>query len=215
MAWTFVVTGSLVTILVAAIYTYGGLPLIIKLVNRPVIAPTTEEYAIYSDFIDSLFSSDQPFRMDQQIGPNSIVYIEDTTSYLENSHPLPPLLGVDAFGPRQDYYQENNKPWRLQPRFHIRLRWALVRPGAMDFRSPFGNWTRAVEKDPSKAFPYPKSEGPFPEHPEVCGVLQLSRVGAWTGGAGRQRWPIRSCAEPFAAKAVMMSCFKKRESIGK
>lgn len=177
LGWILAVTGSFAAILVVVIYVYGGLPLIIKLVNRPVSAPTAEEYALYSDFIDSLFSSDQPFRMGQQIRPNSIVYIEDTTSYLENFHPLPPLLGVDAFGPSQDYYQENNTPWRLQPRFHTRLKWALVRPGAMDFTASFENWMRSVKKDPSKASPYPKASGPFPESPKVCGVLQLSRVG--------------------------------------
>lgn len=177
LAWTLVVTGSLATILVVAIYAYGGLPLIVKLVNRPVGAPTAEEYAVYSDFIDLFFSSDQPFRMDQQIGPHSIVHIVNETAYLEHFHPLPPPLGVDAFGPEQDYYQQNQKPWHLQPRFHPRMKWALVRQGGMDFANSFKSWMRSVEKDPSKAFPYPKPEGPFPGNPDVCGVLQLSRVG--------------------------------------
>ena len=177
LAWTSVVTGSLGIILAVAIYAYGGLPLIIKLVNRSVSAPTAEEYAVYSDFIDSLFSSDQPFRMDLQIDPNSTVYIEDTTSYLENFRPLPPLLGVDAFGPGQDYHQQDATPWRLQPRFHPHMKWALVRPRAIDFATSLKTWMRAAEKDPSKALPYPKPSGPFPENPEVCGVLQLSRVG--------------------------------------
>ncbi|HXH50426.1 MAG TPA: hypothetical protein VNM47_13875 [Terriglobia bacterium] len=57
------------------------------------------------------------------------------------------------------------------------MKWALVRPGAMDFANSLESWMRSVEKDLSKAFPYPKPEGPFPEKPEVCGVLQLSRVG--------------------------------------
>jgi hypothetical protein len=161
-AWTLVLTGGLAIILVVALYSYGGLPLLIKLVNRPVSAPTAEEYAVYSDFIDSLFSSDQPFRMDQRIGPNSVVSIEDTTTYLEDFRHLPPLLGVDAFGPGQDYYQQNAKPWSLQPRFHPRMKWVLVRPGAIDFATSLKHWMRAAENDPSKAFPYPKPSGPFP-----------------------------------------------------
>lgn len=60
---------------IATLYSYGGLPLIIKIVDRPVGEPTAEDYAVYSAFIDGFFSSDQPFRMDQQIGPNSVVYV--------------------------------------------------------------------------------------------------------------------------------------------
>ena len=160
---------------IAGLYLYGGLPLFIRIVNRPVGPPTDEEYAVYSTFIDSLFSSDQPFRMDQQISPNSIVYILNRTYHFENLHPLPPLLGVDAFGPDQDFYLQNKKSWHLQPNFHTRIRLELVPPEAT-------NGMGRVDREPlsrgrSKWLPHPIPRGPFPERPEVSGVLQLSRVG--------------------------------------
>jgi len=150
VALSLAVVVLLLVVVVFALYLHGGLPLFIRLANRPVSEPTTEEYAVYSAFIDNLFSSDQPFRLDQEITPDSIVYIADETIRLYTSHPLPPLLGVDAFGPDQDFYQQNVRPWRLRPSFHTRMKWALVRPGAA---------------------------GPFPENPAICGVLHFSRVG--------------------------------------
>jgi hypothetical protein len=160
---------------IAVLYMYGGLPLFIKIVNRPVGSPSDEEYAVYSTFIDSLFSSDQPFRIDQQIGPDSVVYIVNRTFHLENLHPLPPVLGVDAFGPDQDFYQQNTKPWRLQPKFHTRIRLVLVPPEATN---GVGRADREpLSRDPSKWLPHPIPAGPFPKNPEVSGVLQLSRVG--------------------------------------
>lgn len=77
VAWTLAVTGGVAAIGILTLYLYGGLPPFISLANRPVSEPTAEEYDVYSSFIDSFFSSRQPFRMDQQIGPGSVMYIED------------------------------------------------------------------------------------------------------------------------------------------
>lgn len=168
-----------------ALYLYGGLPLLIRLVNRPVTKPTTEEYAVYSAFIDDFFSSRQPFRLDQQIGANDVVYIADETSQLESRPTLPPLLGVNAFGPEQDFYSQNAKSLRLQSLFHSRFKWALVEASIMRRAGSFG--AEELSAPPQKGdawrwLPHPRRTGPFPENPAARGVLQFSRVGFdWRG----------------------------------
>jgi len=176
-AWALAATGSLVCVFVVLLYLHQAPPLLIRLVNRPACEPTEEEYAVYSDFIDSLFSSDQPFRTDEQIGPDSLLYIIDETAPLRSFHrlpPVPPLLGVDAFGPDQDFYQQNARPWHLKPSFHPRMKWALAPAGATNRAGEF--------RDAA-----------------VRGVLQLSRVGLdWRRHTGTLSYTYRcgmSCGQ--------------------
>ena len=88
---------------------------------------------------------------------------------------MPPLLGVDAFGPEQDFYRQNAKTWCLRPNLHTRIKLQLVAPEAMNGvgfvdREP-------LSRDPPKWLPHPIPEGPSPKRPEAAGVLRLTRVG--------------------------------------
>ena len=182
---TLAIAGGLFLLTGIALYLYGGLPLFIKLANRPVSEPTAEEYAVYSAFIDNFFASNQPFRLDEQITSESIVYIEDRTPAVENRLSLPPVLGVNAFGPDYDFDQQNARSWPLSPRFRTHMKWALVEVGMMNRATSYGAEklsATARTADPLDWLPHPRPAGPFPDNPAVTGVLQLSRVGFdWRG----------------------------------
>jgi hypothetical protein len=189
-AWILAFTCGVTVLLVVGLYLCGGPPLFINLVNRPATEPTAEEYAVYSNFIDDLFFSNQPFHQDQRISLRSVVAIVNRTSSTDGFHPPPHmlpmsvssffssrLLGVDAFGPGHDFDLQNARSWQLQPQFHSRMKWILVQPGAMVVASGSGLEKLGKKEDLWQWLPHPSPQGPFPEKPEVCGVLELSRVG--------------------------------------
>ena len=110
--------------------------------------------------MDGFFFSDQPFRANQSISQDSVVYIVDETLPMKDPGSILPL-DVVALGPNdmgEDFYHQNTQSWRLQPRFHTRLGISLV--GSDMLRH-------------ARSFP----AGPVPDNSSVSSVLQLSRAG--------------------------------------
>lgn len=88
--WLFTVatTGALGAGFV--LYSLGMLPTHPFWWERSLMAPSSEDYAAYSAFMDDFFSSNQPFRIDQDIGPNNIVLVASET--LTSRNPSDPIL---------------------------------------------------------------------------------------------------------------------------
>src|SRR5215813_10714398 len=80
-----------------AIFQYG-LPFIASWLHRPVTEPMAEDYAVYSAFLDGFFSSNQPFKADQIIGPDSVVYVVGETLPIRSPGSILPL-DIVALGP--------------------------------------------------------------------------------------------------------------------
>ena len=93
------------------------------------MAPSSEDYAAYSGFVDDFFSSRQPFRADQSLSPDNVVLITAETSTMKNtSDPILPLE-VAALGPEdmgQDFFCQNAKSWHLEAQFRSQLKCAVV-----------------------------------------------------------------------------------------
>jgi hypothetical protein len=146
-----------------------------------VAAPSSDEYAVYSAFVDGFVFSDQPVRVDTRIALDGVVYVVDETLPIKNPGSILPLE-IAALGPNdmgEDFFRENNLAWRLQPRFHARVRVSLVgasaaRGIALSAKGP---------ADPSAQSREPKSApnaGPavaFSDELAIPGVLRLSRAG--------------------------------------
>ena len=151
--------------------------------QRPLVPPTSEDYAAYSAFVNDFFSSKQPFRADQSIGPNNIVLLVSETLTIKNpSDPILPL-GVVALGPEDmgvDFFRQNAKSWQLEARFLTHLK-CIVVDKHMLYRAAnagseeLGDLTK--KGDEGKWLPHASPTGPFSENPQVSGVLQFSRLG--------------------------------------
>jgi|ERR1035437_5507385 hypothetical protein len=167
---------------VTVVHMYGLPPVIAALLSRPVTEPTSEDYAVYSAFVDGFFFSDQPFRADQSISQDSVVYIVGATLQMKSPGAILPL-DVVALGPNdmgEDFFRQNTRTWRLQPRFHTRLGVLLVGNDMVHRAGPFG--MEQLFEQPKKGgelkwLPHASPAGPFPDNPSVSGVLQLSRAG--------------------------------------
>src|SRR5215472_5170739 len=111
------------------LYSRGALPIHPSWWKRPVVAPSAEDYAAYSGFVDDFFSSRQPFRADQSISSDNIVFIAAETSTMKNTaDPILPLQ-VAALGPEdmgQDFFRQNANSWRLGAQFRSHLACAVV-----------------------------------------------------------------------------------------
>jgi hypothetical protein len=163
------------------IYLYGP-PFIASLLHRQVTEPAAEDYAVYSGFVEGFFSSNQPFKADQSISQDSVVYVVGETLPMRNADSILPLE-VAALGPRdmgEDFFRQNEHSWLLQSRFRRSLRISIVGRNMLHRAA----WAGAEEmfKPPQKGearkrLPHANPAGPFPEAPNVSGVLQLSRVG--------------------------------------
>lgn len=148
-----------------------------------MMAPSSEDYAAYSGFVDDFFSSRQPFRADQSISPDNIVFIAAETSTMENtSDPILPLeaagLATEDMG--QDFFRQNAKSWHLQAQFRSRLACALVDKRMLHRAAISGIdelFAPPQKGDAGKWLPHESPLGPFPENPKVSGVLQFSRIG--------------------------------------
>jgi hypothetical protein len=177
------VTTTLVAVTVAAIIDVNGLPPgIASLFNRGVAEPTPEDYAVYSAFLDGFFSSNQPFRADQSISQDNVVYIVGETRQTRSPGSVLPL-DVAALGPNSmgdDFFRQNTQTWRLQPRFHTKWRVVLVGSDMAHRAASLGMeelFEQPKKGEDLKWLPHASSAGPFPDDPRVAGVLQLSRVG--------------------------------------
>jgi hypothetical protein len=183
LVWALAVTTALLTVTVAAImYVYGLPPGIASLFSRAVAEPTPEDYAVYSAFVDGFFSSNQPFRADQSINQDNVVYIVGETRQMRSPGSVLPL-DVIALGPNdmgEDFFRQNTQAWHLQPRFHTRLKVLLV-GGDMVHRARLFGMEELFEQpkkgEALKWLPHASPAGPFPDDPRVSGVLQLSRAG--------------------------------------
>ena len=162
------------------LYSRGLLPIHPFWWQRHVMSPSSEDYAAYSGFVNDFFSSNQPFRTDQSISPDNILYISAETLTMKNtSAPILPLE-VAALGPEdmgQDFFRQNAKSWLLEARLRTDLKCDVVQKLALCryIRKRRELFARPKKGDASKWLPRPA--GPFPENPKVSGVLQLSRIG--------------------------------------
>ncbi|HYL15654.1 MAG TPA: hypothetical protein VEV41_21650 [Terriglobales bacterium] len=182
LAWALASTTPLaLVILVAIFYVYGTPSFVATLLNRPVTEPTAEEYAVYSAFVDGLFSSGLPFRADQSI--NGTVCVMNETIPIKNPGYVPldaAVLGPSDMG--EDFFRQNTQTWPLQRRFRASLRVSLVDRATADRAASFG--IEETCKPPKrraevelKVLPHTSPTGPFPYNTQVSGVLELSRVG--------------------------------------
>lgn len=122
-----IATPLLVVATAVAIYLYGP-PFITSFLHRPVTEPTPEDYAVYSAFVDGFFSSNQPFKADQSVGLNNVVYVVGETEPMRHPDSILPL-DVAALGPEdmgEDFFRQNAHSWPLEPRFHTALRISIV-----------------------------------------------------------------------------------------
>lgn len=175
------VTPFLAAVAVLTIYLYGP-PFMTSFLHRPVTEPTADDYAVYSGFVDGFFSSSQPFKGDQSIGPDSVVYVDGETWPVRHVDSIL-ALDVAALGPEDmgsDFFRQNAHSWPLEPRFHTRLRISIAGRDVARHAA----WAGAEELfdppekgDAGKWLPHASPTGPFPEAPHVSGVLQFSRAG--------------------------------------
>lgn len=188
LVWVLTVTAVLLAVTVAAIvYIYGLPPGIASFVHRAVAEPTPDDYAVYSAFVDGFFSSDQPFRADQNISPDNVVYIAGETRQMRSPGSVLPLdlvaLGPNSMG--EDFFRQNTQTWLLQPRFHTKLRVVLVGSDMAHRAASFGMeelFEQPKKGEELKWLPHASPSGPFPDNPRGSGVLQLSRTGFnWRG----------------------------------
>lgn len=183
MLWVFGAATTATVALVFVLYSQGMLLVQSFWWQRPVVPPSAEDYAAYSAFVNDFFSSEQPFRMDQSIGPNNIVLLVSETSTIKNpSDPIIPLQVV-ALGPEDmgaDFFRQNGKSWRLESKFLTHLKCTLVDKN-MIYRAAragldeLGDLTK--RGDETKWLPHATPTGPFAENPQISGVLQFSRLG--------------------------------------
>jgi hypothetical protein len=175
-----IVAPLLIAATLTAIFLYG-LPFIASWLHRPVTEPTAEDYAVYSAFIDGFFSSNQPFKADQIINPDSVVYVAGDTLPVRSAGSILPL-DIAALGPEEmgeDYFHQNVDRWVLEPRFRTSLRVSIVGRD-LAHRAAFAGAEGLFH--PQKGglrewLPHASPNGPFPDAPHVSGVLQLSRAG--------------------------------------
>jgi hypothetical protein len=155
------------------VYSRGLLPIHPFWWQRPVVAPSSEDYAAYSGFVNDFFSSNHPFRADQSISPDDIVYIAAGTLPMKNtSDPILPLE-VAAIAPEdmgQDFYRQNAKSWLLEARFRTDLKCDVV-DNQMRRHAAISGSEELLEPSrtgaPGKRLP----------HASTAGLLQLSRIG--------------------------------------
>jgi hypothetical protein len=146
-----------------------------------VAAPSSEDYAVYSAFVDGFVFSDRPARVDPKIALDGVVYIADETLPIKSPGSILPLE-IAALGPNdmgEDFFRENNQAWRLQPRFHSRVRVSLIGSAAargivLSVKDAAGQ--SAPSKEPGGSL-HAGPVGPFSDDTAVPGVLRLSRVG--------------------------------------
>jgi hypothetical protein len=129
LVWALaLVTSLFAVIVVAVVYLYGLPPVIASLLNRTVREPGSEDYAVYSAFVDGFFSSNSPSRGGESIGQDGVAYVASETRQMKNPGSILPL-DVAALGPSdmgEDFFRQNAQTWHLQPRFHTRSRVLLV-----------------------------------------------------------------------------------------
>jgi hypothetical protein len=183
LVWGLAIAMPILAATVAVlVYLYGLPPVIASLLNRTVAEATSEDYAAYSAFVDGFFSSRQPFRADQSISQQRVIYIVDETIQMRSPGSILPL-NVAALGPNdmgEDFFRQSARTWRLQPHFQTRLRVLLV--GKEMARRAAWSGIEESSGEPKKgeenlAVPHAGPSGPFPDDPLVSGVLQLSRAG--------------------------------------
>jgi hypothetical protein len=183
LVWALAIATLLVAVTVAALmYVYGVPPVITSLLDRTVTEASSEDYAAYSAFVESFFSSSQPFRADQSIGRDNVVYIVDETLLMRSPGSILPL-DVAALGPSdmgEDFFRQNARTWRLEPHFHARSRLLLV--GREMVQRAAWSGAKELYEEPkkgeeSKWLLHASPAGPFPDDPSVSGVLQVSRIG--------------------------------------
>jgi hypothetical protein len=166
---------------VATIYLCAP-PVITAVLHRPVTELGAEDYAVYSGFVEGFLSSNQPFKADQSISPDSAVYVVGETLPIRNADSILPLdvavLGPEEMG--EDFFRQNARSWLLQPRFHISRRISIVGRDMLHRAAWAGAeelFDRPEKGDERKWLPHTSLRGPLTEAPSVSGVLQLSRVG--------------------------------------
>lgn len=183
MMWLFAATNTVAVVVVFVLYQRGLLPIHPFWWQRPVTAPSFEDYSAYSGFVNDFFSSSLPFRADQRISPDDIVYITAETLTMKNSSdPIVPLE-VAALGPEdmgQDFFRQNAKSWILETRLRTDLKFDLVDKQMLHRAAQSGSeelFAPPQKGDAGRWLPHASPTGPFPENPKVSGVLQLSRIG--------------------------------------
>ncbi len=126
--WMWSLTLAVLLIgLAAMIYVYGPPPAIASLLNRAASEPQAEDYNVYSAFVDDLFSSSQALGVHPDGSQNRVVYVVGET--LERKTPSLLPLDVAVLGPNEmgeDFFRQNARAWRLEPRFHSRFRVLLA-----------------------------------------------------------------------------------------
>jgi hypothetical protein len=183
LMWVFTVATTVAVVVGFVLYSRGMLPIHPFWWQRPVMAPSSEDYDAYSGFVNDFFSPSQRFSAVQSISPDSIVLIAAETLTMRNtSDPILPLE-VAALGPEdmgQDFFRQNAKTWHLEARFHTRVK-VFVGDKQMLRRGT----TSGIEElfappkkdDAARRLPPASPARPFPENPKVSGVLRLSRIG--------------------------------------
>lgn len=183
LVWSFVLAILFLAAGIAiTIYLFGIPHPLAALLRRPVAEPNSEDYAVYSSFVDGFFFSEQPFRADQSINQDSVVYVVGETLSMRSPGSILPLevvaLGPDDMG--EDFFRQNTQSWPLQPRFQTSLRSSIVSRDMAHRAAWYGTeelFEPPKQGDEGKWLPHASPTGPFPETPHVSGVLQLSRPG--------------------------------------
>jgi len=174
---------AMVAAAIAGFVCLRGIPsFITAFSNRPATEPSVEDYAVYSAFVNDFFSSRRPFRADQSVSLDSIVYVVDETFAIRSQGTILPL-DVAALGPSdmgEDFFRQNGQTWRLRPLLQAKRKIVLVGRGMMHRAASFGIeelFAPATKARELGWFPNASPVGPFPEEPHACGALQLSRLG--------------------------------------
>src|SRR5215467_5769442 len=163
-----IVAPLLIAATLTALFLYAP-PLIASWLHRAVTEPTAEDYAVYSAFVDGFFSSNQPFKADQIIGPDSVVYVAGETLPVRSLGSILPL-DIAALGPEdmgEDYFRQNVDRWVLEPRFRTRLRVSIVGRD-LAHRAAFAGAEGLFHPQkgaPRKWPPHASPNGPFPDAP--------------------------------------------------
>jgi hypothetical protein len=175
LTWFLAATAAIPFAVGVVLYSRGMLPILPFWWQRPITEPSSEEYAAYSGFVDDFFSSNQPFRSDQSISTDNIVFIAAETLTTRNaSDPILPLqvaaLGSEDTG--QDFLRQNARSWRLEPRFRTHLKCEVVDKEMAHRAASSGAeelFASPEKGDAGKWLPHASPAGPFPGNPRVSG----------------------------------------------
>jgi hypothetical protein len=150
-----------------AIFPTWRVKIFLPLSQRHIERPTSEEYAVYSAFIEDFLRSQKVLQTQNKEISKGIVYVTGKTMRMQNPGSILPLevAVFDAEEMGRDFYRQNSNSWPLEPRFQGVVKVVLVgTPLAKGLRSE-----QALDSKPRLC--------DFGDAIETYGNFDLSRVG--------------------------------------